>query len=95
MPILYEDSEAQMEDKRRLKRTRVRRDACIVVPGRLPIMHCTVCDVTNKGARLDVATSSELPTIFQLSFDSCRSMRQCRIIWADQREVGVEFLTDA
>jgi hypothetical protein len=84
-----------MEDKRRLKRTRIRRNACIVVSDRVPIMHCTVLDVTNKGARLSVASSSRLPTVFQLSFDSCRSMRQCRTVWAGQCEVGVIFFTDA
>jgi hypothetical protein len=92
---LSEDTEALMEDKRRLKRTLIRRNACIVVSDRVPIMHCTVRDVTNKGARLSVASSSGLPTVFQLSFDSCRSMRQCRMVWAGQREVGVIFFTDA
>jgi methyl-accepting chemotaxis protein len=92
---LSEDTEALMEDKRRLKRTRIRQNACIVVSDHVPIMHCTVRDVTNEGARLSVASSSELPTVFQLSFDSCRSMRQCRMVWAGQREVGVVFFTDA
>jgi hypothetical protein len=94
-PILSEITEALMEDKRRLKRTRIRRNASIIVSGSEPIMHCTVRDVTNKGARLSVAFSSGLPTVFQLSFDSCRSMRQCRMIWAGQHEVGVVFFTDA
>jgi hypothetical protein len=83
------------EDKRQLKRTRIRRNACIVVSDRVPIMHCTVRDVTNMGARLSVASSSGLPTVFQLSFDSCRSMRQCRMVWTGQCEVGVIFFTDA
>jgi hypothetical protein len=82
-----------MEDKRDRPRTRVRRGARIVVSDRASIMHCTVLDVTNVGARLSIASCSGLPSTFHLSFDSCRSLRQCRLVWTGQGEVGVEFVS--
>jgi len=90
--FLQNGAGAQMEDNRRLTRTQVRRNACIVISNRVPIMHCTVRDVTNEGARLSVASSLGLPLAFQLSFDSCRSMRQCSVVWIGHREVGVKFV---
>jgi hypothetical protein len=82
-----------MHDKRHLPRTRIRRNAQIVMTDCLSTVNCTVLDVTNKGARLGVATSDVLPLEFNLTFDSSRSMRPCYMVWRARTQVGVAFVS--
>jgi hypothetical protein len=81
-----------MVDRRQTARTRIKRNARIVISDGSRI-HCTVRDVTSKGASLSVPTSLGLPVTFELSFDSCRSMRQCRTVWRGDKEIGVAFVS--
>ena len=82
-----------MHDKRHLPRTRIRRNAQIVMTDRSSTVNCTVLDVTNKGARLGVATSDGLPLEFNLTFDSSRSVRPCYMVWRASTQVGVAFVS--
>jgi len=82
-----------MQDKRHLPRTRIRRNARIVTADRSSMVNCTVLDVTNKGARLGVAASDGLPLEFNLTFDSCRSVRPCYMVWRARTQIGVVFVS--
>jgi hypothetical protein len=82
-----------MQAKRDLPRTRIRRNARIITAERSSTMNCTVLDVTNKGARLGVAASDGLPLEFSLSFDSCRSLRACYMVWRARTQIGVAFVS--
>jgi hypothetical protein len=85
-------AESLMQDKRHLPRTRIRRNARIVMADRSSMVNCTVLDVTNKGARLGVATSDGIPLEFNLTFDSCRSVRPCYMVWRAGTQIGVAFV---
>ena len=50
--------DAKDEDRRGRKRTRVTRNAKILVPRRSSVIFCTVEDLTSVGARLKLANNS-------------------------------------
>ena len=47
-----------MEGRREVQRTRIGRDVLIVTPDNAPPIHCTMRDVTAKGARLSGCAGS-------------------------------------
>ena len=52
-----EDAE-KGRDRRRVQRTRVLRNAKIIVPRRSPVIHCTVQNITGSGACLKLANTA-------------------------------------
>jgi len=80
-----------MVERREITRTRVRRDVLIFKPDSARAIDGTVLNLTAKGAGLSVpATAVATPTI-EMSFDSGRTMRACRVIWQSDNEIGVVF----
>lgn len=53
---------------------------------------CTVADISVGGARLLVVGSATVPDQFELLTDLSGSSRQCRTIWREDGEIGVEFV---
>jgi hypothetical protein len=53
---------------------------------------CTVADISVGGARLLVARPEAVPDQFELTTDLSSSPRQCRTIWREDGEVGIEFV---
>lgn len=51
-----------------------------------------VRNVTNTGARVQIANTVELPDPVGLTLDGGYSVRPCRIVWRTLTETGVEFL---
>jgi hypothetical protein len=82
-----------MKDRRDIARTRVRRNVEVLIADRVPPFTCTVHDLTTKGAGLSIPATQILPSTFELSFDSFRTMRHCRMVWQRKREIGVAFVT--
>jgi PilZ domain len=80
-------------DRRALKRTRVRRNAKIIVPRSSPVICCTVENITNAGACLKLATTFGMPDTFDLTFEHGRTRRWCRVIWRTADQLGVAFET--
>ena len=80
-----------VENRRRLKRTRVLRCAKIIVPRRSPVIHCTVQNITDVGACLKVANTFGVPATFDLTFEHGRTRRACRVVWRRSDELGVAF----
>jgi len=80
-----------MENRRALQRTRVSRNAKILVPRHSPVIHCTVQDITSTGACLTLANTYGLPASFELTFEHGRTRRSCRVIWWTTDRVGVRF----
>jgi hypothetical protein len=81
-----------MGDERRIvKRTRVKRSAKIIVPRRSPMVHCTVQDITGTGACLKLANTHGVPQTFDLTFEQGRTRRSCRVIWRTNDKLGVTF----
>jgi len=53
---------------------------------------CTVSDVSQTGARLDVNDSSAVPDRFVLLLSSNGAARRfCRVMWRKTNQVGVKF----
>lgn len=56
------------------------------------VVGCTVADVSVGGARLLVANSAAVPSQFELQTKPSGSLLQCRTIWREDGQVGVEFV---
>jgi PilZ domain len=86
-----EDNEAA--ERRDRKRTRVTRNAKILVQRRSSVIFCTVEDITSVGARLKVANTFGVPETFELTFEHGRTRRSCRVVWRTGDKIGVAFET--
>jgi PilZ domain len=81
-----------MDDERRdVTRTRIQRNAKIIAPRGAQIIHCTVQNITNGGACLQVANTYGVPETFELTFEQGRTRRPCRVVWRSADELGVAF----
>ena len=84
--------EALMEDKRRLRRTRVLKAGMISFGG--AAISCAVRNLTKSGAMLDVASPLGVPREFTLVISSDEVRHECRIVWIKERRIGVSFKPD-
>jgi PilZ domain len=80
-----------MSDRRNVQRTRVSRNAEIVLSQPGSKVHCTLHDLTNTGARLSVASTYQVPDTFELTLDQGHSRRPCRVKWRTDSVLGVSF----
>jgi hypothetical protein len=55
------------------------------------VIDCTVRNLSNSGACLQVSSPVGLPETFELSFDSFRSVRRYRVRWRAVNKIGVSF----
>ena len=83
-----------MAERRKSTRSRVLKSAKLVID-RSSIIDCVVRNLTNKGARLQISNTVELPKDFEMTFDGGYSIRQCRLVWRTVTETGVEFVEAA
>ena len=79
-----------MLERRRFPRTKVFKGAKLILAGRPPVS-CIVRDLSNHGACLHLPSNAGLPAEFDLSFDTGRPLRKCRIAWQTLTNVGVSF----
>lgn len=84
--------EALIEDKRKLRRTRVLKAAMISFGG--SAISCTVRNLTKSGAMLDVASPLGVPREFALVISSDDIRHECRIVWIKEQRIGVSFKPD-
>jgi hypothetical protein len=80
-----------MEERRAVQRTKVLRNAKIIQDHRMPVISCTVKNLSSQGACLSVASTYLLPDTFELTFEHGRSRRSCRVIWRTSDKMGVAF----
>jgi hypothetical protein len=80
-----------MQERRNSSRSRVLKAAKLVL-GTSSVIDCVVYNVTNAGARIEIANTVELPEGLGLSFDGGFSIRPCRIVWRTVSETGVKFV---
>jgi hypothetical protein len=81
-----------MEERRAVQRTRVLRNAKIMLDHRRSMVSCTVTNLSSMGACLSVASTYRLPELFELTFEHGRSRRACRVIWRTNDKLGVAFI---
>ena len=79
-----------MQERRKFGRTRVLKGAKIVL-GNSSVIDCAVRNMTNAGARLQIANSIDLPDGLGLTLDGGHSIRPCKVVWRSVTETGVEF----
>ena len=77
-----------MAERRKSGRSRVLKSAKLVL-GRSAIIDCVVRNLTNKGARLQIANTVDLPRDFAMTLDGGYSIRPCRLVWRTVTETGV------
>jgi hypothetical protein len=80
-----------MQDRRKSARTRVFKNAKLFI-GTSSVVDCLVGNLTNTGARVQIANTIDLPEELGITFDGGYSVRSCRPIWRTANEAGVEFL---
>jgi hypothetical protein len=80
-----------IEEKRRVRRARVLKGAKIVFKEGASIMDCTVRNISDTGACLNVASPIGIPAKFELILDDGRPRRTCRLAWQSTDRVGVVF----
>jgi hypothetical protein len=80
-----------MEERRAIRRTAVLRNAKIILGHRLPMVSCTLKDLTSHGACLSVASTYKLPDVFELTFEHGCDRRQCWVRWRTHNKLGVSF----
>jgi hypothetical protein len=80
-----------VSERRKSGRSRVLKSAKLVLD-RSSIVDCVVRNLTNKGARIQIANTVNLPQAFEMTFDGGYSIRPCRLIWRSVTETGVEFV---
>jgi hypothetical protein len=78
-------------ERRKSARSRVLKSAKLVL-GQSSIIDCVVRNVTNSGARIQIANTVDLPKDFEMTFDGGHSIRPCRLVWRTVTETGVEFV---
>ena len=52
---------------------------------------CTVRNISDSGAALDVVGVERLPPAFKLAIEADNFLRPCRLVWNAGRRVGVAF----
>lgn len=75
------------DDHRNTPRHRVLKGARIMFGG--GSIDCTVRNLSDTGAALDVTSPLGIPTEFTLATDG--EQRQCRVVWRKEKRIGVTF----
>jgi PilZ domain len=80
-----------MDDEHRIApRQRVLKGASIQFGG--AAIDCTVRNLSETGAALEVATSLGIPTEFTLVMATAR--HPCRVVWRKEKRIGITFEKD-
>jgi hypothetical protein len=78
-----------MHDRRYVGRTRLSKDAKILV--NRATLSCTIVDLTNGGACIRLEDAPDVPDRFELSFGNRHARRACRVTWRTNNHLGVAF----
>ena len=79
-----------MDEHRNAQRHRVLKGGTIAFNGAAGIS-CTVRNMSDSGAALDVISPVGIPPAFTLVIDGDRDAKPCHIIWRKEKRIGVAF----
>lgn len=69
----------------------MRYHAVLVLDGE-HVQGCTLSDISDTGARIDIETAEQLPDRFTLILSGNGApQRQCRVVWRQPNQIGVNF----
>jgi hypothetical protein len=78
-----------MEEKRKYPRTDINEPGYVSSGG--SVMSCIVRNISPEGAAIDVENPAFVPPCFRLVLAKDSSVYECRIIWIQQKRIGVTF----
>lgn len=81
-------------ERRNQSRARTLKSARILLNHHQSVIDCVVRNLSPTGACLKVETTLGIPDRFDVMFDMDKSIRPCRLIWHNDKQIGVEFATD-
>jgi hypothetical protein len=76
-------------ENRRAARQRVLKTGYIVISDKAPKIECTVRNISETGASLQVSTTLGIPKNFVFIIDGVR--RHCRSVWRTGIKIGIAF----
>jgi hypothetical protein len=81
-------------EKRRVRRHTLRYAAWVAIGDNSPAKGCTVADVSETGARLELAAPDELPKEFWLLLSrDGKVRRRCEVVWQTGDQVGARYVS--
>jgi hypothetical protein len=79
-----------MVEKRAAPRHRVLKRGTLAFSGGGGL-DCTVRNISETGARIDIANPVGVPREFTLVIEADHFMRHCRAVWSSEQHIGVAF----
>jgi len=79
-----------MEEKRKHPRAEIDEPAYVSSGG--SVMSCVVRNISPDGAAIDVENPAFVPQRFRLVMAKDSSVRECQIVWIQQKRIGVAFV---
>jgi methyl-accepting chemotaxis protein len=76
--------------ERRSFRYRTNRSAKIFLSDE--VMDCFVRDLSDRGARIEIANAKRLPQKFIMRIEGMTERHRCRVAWRTQNMIGIEYL---
>ena len=80
-----------MSEQRNQSRQRVFKAGKIVVKQGASVFDCTVRNLSDEGACVDLGTTLGVPDCFVLNIEADRISRACQVVWRTERRIGVRF----
>jgi hypothetical protein len=87
----YKIAGSAMQDRRKVQRTSVLKNAKLVLNNCSSLFDCTVLNLTNVGSCISLTSPICAHDSFELTFDHALSSRTCHVIWRSENKVGVSF----
>jgi hypothetical protein len=78
-----------LNEKRIASRKRVLKGAFIVLSDKAPKLECTIKNMSDTGALIQVSSTFGLPANFDLIIDMHR--HHCHVIWRTDTKIGIRF----
>jgi len=78
-----------VDEKRAAPRRRVLKSAFIVLSEKAPKLECTLKNISETGAMLQVSTTLGIPHNFDLILEG--EKHHCHSVWRTETSIGVEF----
>src|SRR4051812_47982971 len=78
-------------EERRIELRRRTLKSGLIAFNRAGGISCTVRNLSDQGANLEVASPIGIPNEFTLAIDADHVQRQCRVIWRTNSRIGVRF----
>jgi hypothetical protein len=79
-----------MSEKRAAPRHRVLKRGALAFNGGGGL-DCMVRNISQSGARIDIANPVGVPEVFTLVIEADHFTRRCHAVWSSERQIGVAF----